>query len=158
MIEFILELELFEEEITDPDLRLAIQFQREELEQELLRNKQQQEDEKFALELQNQVNNDSVDPLPINTDPLNSAPLQEIKALPKKNKSPVDEIKAYGDDDEEICVVCLNDERGSVFVPCAHRSCCKDCAKRIYRKKGFCPLCWMTLEGVIDCEKVSDKN
>jgi len=158
------ELELLEREITDPDLKLAIQFQREELERELLRKKQQEEDEKFAFELQNQAddttysvaNSQTFEPaMAIETIQQEDQPLLELKNILDQAK---DKNEIRIDEEDETCVVCLNDERNSVFVPCAHRSCCKDCAQRIFLHKGFCPLCWMTLEGVIDCQKISHNN
>ncbi|XP_062577371.1 baculoviral IAP repeat-containing protein 3-like [Saccostrea cucullata] len=35
------------------------------------------------------------------------------------------------------CVVCVSEERGTLFLPCTHICCCRGCGQRCY----LCPLC-----------------
>ena len=39
------------------------------------------------------------------------------------------------------CVICMLNNKISVFVPCGHRCACYECAKTVYNKLKKCPLC-----------------
>jgi len=150
------------DEIQDPDLRFAMQLQREELEREEQLRKQHQEDEQMAHKLhegdpsmqfqgQQQMN---INPNIIQNQNQNQNPFLKVLGdmLEKKSKKLEEETKAKIpiEEDDGTCVVCLNDERTAIFVPCAHKCCCIRCASEIANKKKFCPLCWTELEGVIE--------
>ncbi len=40
--------------------------------------------------------------------------------------------------DEFTCTICYTDETDCIFVPCGHRCCCSECAKKCNMK---CPMC-----------------
>ena len=40
-------------------------------------------------------------------------------------------------EDRFECIICLNNERNNLFLPCKHLVCCSSCIKKI----KFCPLC-----------------
>jgi len=55
-------------------------------------------------------------------------------------------------DNVQKCVICLIDERSTVFVPCGHMACCECCADILLAKdKGGakCPICRSQLQRVI---------
>jgi len=127
--------------IEDESLRLAMKLQKEE---ELAGKRSQEktdEDEMLAKLLQTQE-------LGREDSKYSDSQLQDAvkKAAEKLKKSREPEIV---DPDDGICVVCMFQERKAVFVPCAHRCCCKECANKILTVKKVCPLCWTDLEGVI---------
>ena len=39
--------------------------------------------------------------------------------------------------DEKLCIICFNNERKSVFLPCGHLTCCSECTEKISK----CPIC-----------------
>jgi len=145
------------DEIQDPDLRFAMQLQREELEREEQLRKQQLEDENLAQQLhegpnvqgQGQQLNNNNNMMSHGDNPFMRS-LTDM--LEKRSKKLEEETKAKIpiDEDDGTCVVCLNDDRTAIFVPCAHKCCCIKCASEIANKKKFCPLCWTELEGVIE--------
>lgn len=44
-------------------------------------------------------------------------------------------------DDDTDCVVCMDNVKNTVFVPCGHCLCCTACAEVVLRKNGTCPVC-----------------
>jgi len=159
------------DEIQDPDLRFAMQLQREELEREEKLRKQQQEDESLAQRLhEGEHPGSQVQPQQYNNAGFNSNPVQMninkmnqeenpfkilgdmLERRHMKGKAMEEEAKAKIpiEEDDGTCVVCLNADRNAIFAPCAHKCCCIKCASEIAEKKKFCPLCWTELEGVIE--------
>lgn len=49
--------------------------------------------------------------------------------------------EAMGDFDRRLCVVCFDGERDTVLFPCRHLSLCGNCAGRVMRDQGRCPVC-----------------
>lgn len=47
---------------------------------------------------------------------------------------------------EPSCTVCMDHPRTTLFLECAHRACCKECA----RKVTFCPVCRQQITRVVD--------
>jgi E3 ubiquitin-protein ligase MUL1 len=45
----------------------------------------------------------------------------------------------------DLCVICLEQEYNSVFVPCGHMCCCMACSSHL----GNCPLCRRRIEQII---------
>ena len=43
--------------------------------------------------------------------------------------------------DEKLCVICLDQPKQAVFVPCAHKCCCKVCGEKIFETHKKCPVC-----------------
>lgn len=46
-------------------------------------------------------------------------------------------ITVYEDNESSDCVVCLSNEKDTVFVPCGHYYCCLECSTRL----KDCPIC-----------------
>lgn len=45
-------------------------------------------------------------------------------------------------DEADMCVVCMEEPRSTVLVPCGHMVLCKDCCEHIIEtKQGTCPVC-----------------
>ncbi len=45
--------------------------------------------------------------------------------------------EAAGGDDEDVCVICMDEKPNAVFRPCGHLKCCEDCAITV----KDCPMC-----------------
>lgn len=65
-------------------------------------------------------------------------------------RSPITAVNAS--EAEMPCVVCLTDQRSTVFAPCGHMCCCEECAETIYNfpdGRAICPMCRSELDSVI---------
>jgi len=51
------------------------------------------------------------------------------------------------DDDEQLCVVCMEAERSHVFIPCGHVCLCEGCATS--QTWAECPVCRVAAQGVM---------
>eukprot|EP00702_Spironucleus_salmonicida_P004039 EST45330.1 RING finger domain-containing protein [Spironucleus salmonicida] len=47
----------------------------------------------------------------------------------------------YGNDEEELCCICLGEVPTVVSLPCRHMVSCASCAVELRTKNRFCPLC-----------------
>ena len=67
-------------------------------------------------------------------------------------------VTVYGGEDDDMdCVVCMCNEKDSVFIPCGHYCCCFDCATLI--KNGGststnCPLCRTPIDRVVHRDEI----
>jgi hypothetical protein len=51
------------------------------------------------------------------------------------------------DDDAHVCVVCMEEPRSIVLVPCGHMALCKDCCQTIIvEQQKKCPMCQQDVE------------
>lgn len=51
------------------------------------------------------------------------------------------------EDEADTCVVCMEEPRSTVLVPCGHMVLCKDCCQHIIEtKQGKCPVCQQDVE------------
>ena len=54
----------------------------------------------------------------------------------------IDKIKIYSIDE---CVICMSQVPATIFLPCGHQVCCKDCTKALAQhnnnNNNKCPLC-----------------
>lgn len=59
----------------------------------------------------------------------------------------------HEDEDELLCVICLEAERDTILLPCMHACLCKACADAVLAKQGSkgssCPLCCTEVEEVL---------
>lgn len=53
----------------------------------------------------------------------------------------------HHEDEEAECVVCMDNDKSRVFVPCGHVLCCYACAQKVYEKSQLCLLCNTALAG-----------
>lgn len=63
----------------------------------------------------------------------------------KTGKSSVDKAPPEQTRDETICVVCMSEKRGAVFVPCGHMVACHKCAASV----TDCPLCKHRIDQIV---------
>ena len=54
-------------------------------------------------------------------------------------------------DDETSCVICFEEPRNAVYVPCGHVCCCLVCANDYFNTKKSCPMCRQTVIMVVKC-------
>ena len=53
-----------------------------------------------------------------------------------------------GDDNETLCIICLDAKKSVLFLPCCHMCCCKSCGSNpSWRKNPSCPLCRAPIRG-----------
>jgi hypothetical protein len=51
------------------------------------------------------------------------------------------------EEDAHLCVVCMEEPRSIVLVPCGHMALCKDCCEQIMAKdRKECPMCCQAVE------------
>lgn len=57
----------------------------------------------------------------------------------------INDIKETDDtptqDEEKQCLICFENQKKVVFIPCNHLSCCLACTKAIMKKQRECPVC-----------------
>ena len=44
-------------------------------------------------------------------------------------------------DDSHLCVVCMDEERGVLYVPCNHLAVCVGCEEGLATASMACPMC-----------------
>lgn len=55
---------------------------------------------------------------------------------------------AAAPDEEEECIICLEEQRSTVYKPCRHRVCCQACAEAYWQQSRSCPWCDREVEEV----------
>lgn len=71
------------------------------------------------------------------------AKAQAAEALGKSLEEP-EPPKASAEveqDDEKLCIICLEELRSTVYRPCKHRLCCQTCARTYWQQSRLCPFC-----------------
>jgi len=61
-----------------------------------------------------------------------------------ENDDDVDEGEAaidIKDSGEKECLVCLDEEKNTVIMPCGHLCICAECGKGLVKNKHTCPVC-----------------
>ena len=51
---------------------------------------------------------------------------------------------------ENLCVVCFDERRGAVLIPCGHAETCMGCARKIAERSATCPICRTTITEVFE--------
>tara|TARA_B100001093_G_C26775959_1_gene992389 strand:- start:864 stop:1235 length:372 start_codon:yes stop_codon:yes gene_type:complete len=55
--------------------------------------------------------------------------------------------------EENLCVICLDKEKTTAFFRCGHKVCCHDCAKNILKNNNKelrkCPVCRKVVGGIL---------
>jgi hypothetical protein len=54
------------------------------------------------------------------------------------------------DDDENLCSICLDQPRHTIFMPCGHHVTCRSCAADIRAKTNECPICRTGIADMFD--------
>lgn len=70
----------------------------------------------------------------------------------KVDKCPIcnDIISSLGkiyESQDNICAVCLDSKCDSIFLPCGHKCCCKECASKAHKITKRCPFCNQSIFG-----------
>jgi hypothetical protein len=55
--------------------------------------------------------------------------------------SPATGVTADIDDEDNLCVICLTNEKDTAVIPCRHLCLCKDCASTLMQHTPKCPVC-----------------
>lgn len=55
------------------------------------------------------------------------------------------------DDDDNTCIICLDQPASAVFNPCSHRVTCAACAQLVIDARQPCPLCRGSLVSIKQC-------
>ena len=68
-------------------------------------------------------------------------------------------MSASGQIERMDCVICLCEQRNTLFLPCRHMCICSGCAEPLVRGDGKCPLCRQAFASIITIveEKLSDE-
>jgi hypothetical protein len=74
--------------------------------------------------------------------PAGAVALEQIKAA--MEELGLEEEGLIGD--EHLCVVCLENARDEVLVPCGHMVLCQDCCADIMASTNECPMCREKIE------------
>ena len=62
-------------------------------------------------------------------------------------------LKVYQDESPD-CVICMSNEKDSVFAPCGHFYCCNECATKIVVSDQPCPICRTSIQRIVDRSQV----
>jgi DNA repair protein RAD16 len=68
----------------------------------------------------------------------------EVRGLDETNDSSTMVV-----DDPTKCIICMENERNALLVPCGHIYTCKDCTDVFRKRKNACPLCRASIRKVI---------
>lgn len=91
-------------------------------------------------------------PPPTSAPPMVVVPLSEASPIaPKGQRKPplvADDVSTIG---PNMCIVCMDEEKDHLFLPCKHLVCCGGCAKKIMqqREQRSCPFCRAPIENDI---------
>lgn len=47
---------------------------------------------------------------------------------------------------KNLCVICMENEKVVIFIPCGHRCTCESCGDKIFSFKKVCPICKLKIE------------
>lgn len=68
------------------------------------------------------------------------------RAVKEDQQDVVTETKTKGDDENELCVICLDEAIATVFLECGHMACCRNCSGMMVR----CPLCRRPISRIVN--------
>ena len=73
----------------------------------------------------------------------NRAANNSVKEEPELDNSVEDERK-------QLCVVCFDQTRNCIILPCKHFCMCIECAKQVQREFNKCPICRTPIKEIVD--------
>ena len=56
------------------------------------------------------------------------------------------------------CEICFSEKRNTIFLPCKHSCCCKNCAESIIKRKISCSICRKDIYDLIIIDDEIKKN
>lgn len=60
--------------------------------------------------------------------------------------------KIFGEDEDMECIICMCEDKNSVFVPCGHYMTCGECAARC----KSCPICRANIVSILRRDEIVD--
>ena len=60
------------------------------------------------------------------------------------------------EEQEHLCIVCMDLEPEVALVPCSHNDLCRSCAEKIYQKDRRCPIDRTEITGIIPLSRAGD--
>lgn len=63
-------------------------------------------------------------------------------------------IDAIYESASEDCIVCMSEQKNTVFANCGHYSCCLTCATTIFNTTKLCPMCRSKIMSVVSRESI----
>lgn len=61
-------------------------------------------------------------------------------------------LQIFGEDDDKECVICMSEEKNSVFSPCGHYMTCGSCAT----KCKICPICRAKVVSILRRDEIGE--
>ena len=77
--------------------------------------------------------------------------LGEVRGLDETSDS-----SSLLEDDSTKCIVCMENDRNALLVPCGHIYTCKSCTDVFRKRKNACPICRSVIRKVIVQDKASE--
>ena len=68
----------------------------------------------------------------------------------KYSEVAVSVTEEHMEDEENMCVVCMERPSKTAMVPCGHASFCEECAKRLKSTLGKCAICRTNIQTVVN--------
>ena len=63
-------------------------------------------------------------------------------------------VDGVADDDEaNVCVICITDEKDTTIMPCRHMCLCSACANDLRKNTNKCPICRTEIESLLQFKK-----
>lgn len=59
-----------------------------------------------------------------------------------------------GDDEDDTCIICMDNPKNAVFYKCGHLATCMECACLLKQRKESCVICREKIEDVIRAFRV----
>jgi len=79
---------------------------------------------------------------------------KQLVVEPKREFMTSPQYTVKEDDDLTICIVCQDEQRSTVLLPCRHLSLCRNCAESLKnnfdKRKRICPLCREHIQDIMD--------
>jgi hypothetical protein len=79
--------------------------------------------------------------------------ITEEPTLVRENKLVLLE-KIFEDETVTECIICMSNEKETVFAKCGHYTCCELCSMTIYKTTKKCPICRCTIDSVVKRESI----
>merc|ERR1711964_715561 len=67
-------------------------------------------------------------------------------AKPERDGDAGDDDDDDSDDGDGVCVVCIDNPKDTVVLPCRHMCMCSECAQAVRNQRGKCPMCRTDIE------------
>jgi hypothetical protein len=79
--------------------------------------------------------------------------LKSIYGLENEGDAEEGEMHIDDDDEDNLCKVCLDEEKDTLIMPCGHLCVCKDCSIMLKEKNPLCPMCRQAIGSLIPIKR-----